>query len=99
MARDPYPYEAKQRVEALIETLEPMVKRDPEQEIRGIAVPVLEATLDELKSALPDDRVVQAVVGAYAHEIETGEPVRAADALLVAKQIDAALGHPPIGIA
>jgi hypothetical protein len=39
------------------------------------------------------------IVGAYAHEIETGEPVRAADALLVANQIDAALGHPPIGIA
>ena len=76
MADDSYPYEAKRRVQALIETLEPMVKRDPEQEIRGIAVPVLEATLDELRSSLPDDRVVQAVVGAYAHEIETGEPSR-----------------------
>ncbi len=67
-----FPYEAKRRVLALIKTLEPLVKRDPEQEIRGVAVPVFEATLDVLKGALPDDPVVAAVVGAYAHEIETG---------------------------
>jgi hypothetical protein len=75
-----------------------MVKRDPEQEIRGVAVPVLEATIEVLKDALPDDPVVAAVVGAYAHEIETGEPVRAVDALLVARQIDAAIGPYPIAI-
>jgi hypothetical protein len=96
---DDFPYEAKRRVVALIETLEPMVKRDPEQEIRGVAVPVLEATIEVLKSALPDDPVVTAVIGAYAHEIETGEPVRAVDALLVARQIDAAIGAYPIVIA
>lgn len=94
-----FPYEAKRRVVALIETLEPMVKRDPEQEIRGVAVPVFEAALDVLKSALPHDPVVAAVVGAYAHEIETGEPVRAVDALLVARQIDAAIGPYPIVVA
>jgi hypothetical protein len=38
-------------------------------------------------------------VGAYAHEIETGEPVRAVDAFLVARQIDAAIGPYPIVIA
>jgi hypothetical protein len=96
---DDFPYEAKRRVVALIETLEPTVKRDPEQEIRGVAVPVLEATIEVLKSALPDDPVVTAVIGAYAHEIETGEPVRAVDALLVARQIDAAIGPYPIVIA
>jgi hypothetical protein len=94
-----FPYEAKRRVVALIETLEPMVKRDPEQEIRGVAVPVFEATLDVLKSALPDDPVGTAVVGAYAPELETGEPVRAVDALLVARQIDAAIGPYPIVVA
>ena len=53
-----YPYEAKRRVIALIETLEPIVQRDPEQEIRGIAVPVLEATLDVLRRTLGSDPVV-----------------------------------------
>jgi hypothetical protein len=43
--------------------------------------------------------IVTAVVGAHAHEIETGEPVRAVDALLVARQIDAAIGPYPIAIA
>jgi hypothetical protein len=99
MGSDEFPYDAKRRVEALIETLEPLVKRDPEQEIRGVAVPVLEATIEVLKAALPNDPVVAAVVGAYAHEIETGEPVRAVDALLVARQINAAIGPAPIGIA
>lgn len=99
MPDEDFPYEAKRRVQALIETLAPMVARDPEQEIRGVAVPVLEATLDVLKSAMPDDPVVAAVVGAYQHEIDTGEPVRAVDALLVAKQIDAAIGDRPIAIA
>ena len=94
-----YPYDAKARVGALLETLGPIVQRDPEQEIRGIAVPVLEATLEVLKRALPDDPVVVAVVGAYEHEISTGEPVRAVDALLVAKQIDAAIGPYPLTIA
>lgn len=99
MGSDEFPYEAKRRVLALIETLEPMVKRDPEQEIRGIAVPVFEASIDVLREALPEDPVVKAVVGAYAHEIETGEPVRAVDALLVARQIDAAIGPYPIAVA
>ena len=94
-----YPYDAKARVGALLETLGPIIERDPEQEIRGIAVPVLEATLEVLKRALPDDPVVVAVVGAYEHEISSGEPVRAVDALLVAKQIDAAIGPYPLTIA
>ncbi len=94
-----YPYEAKRRVEALIETLEPLVAKDSEQEIRGIAVPVFEATLDVLKEALPDDPVVQKVIGAYELEFETGEPVRAVDALLVARQVDAGIGPYPIAIA
>ncbi len=93
-----YPYEAKRRVEALIETLEPMVAKDSEQEIRGIAIPVFEATLDVLKEALPDDPVVQKVIGAYEHEFATGEPVRAVDALLVVRQVDAGIGPYPIHI-
>jgi hypothetical protein len=63
-----------------------------------MAVPVLQTTIEELKAALPDDPVVASVIGAYEHEIQTGEPVRAVDALLVARQIDAAIGLYPTGI-
>ncbi len=96
---DDYPYEAERRVTALIEALEPMAKADSEQEIRGVAVPVLEATLEVLRETLAEDPVAGAVVSAYEHGIATGEPVRVVDALLVARQIDAAIGPYPISIA
>ena len=47
-----YPYEAKRTVQALIEVLEPFVECDPEQEIRGIVVPLVEAA----HSVEPRDR-------------------------------------------
>ena len=43
-----YPYKAKRRVEALIDSCETLVKPDPEQEVQGLAVPVLEASLDDI---------------------------------------------------
>jgi hypothetical protein len=48
--------------------------------------------------ARPDDPVVQSARGIITpQQIESGEPVRAADALLVAKQLDAAIGaYPPV---
>lgn len=98
-AEENYPYDAKRRVIALIETLEPIVKLDSEQEIKGVAVPVFEAVLDMLKKALPDDPVAVAVIGAYAYEIQSEKPVRAVDALFVARQIDAAIGPYPIAFA
>jgi hypothetical protein len=93
-----YPYEAKHKIVALIETLEPLTKRDPEQEVQGIALPVLDAVIEAARAARPDEPVVQSARGIITPEqIESGEPVRAADALLVAKQLDAAIGaYPPV---
>jgi hypothetical protein len=93
-----YPYEAKHKIVALIETLEPLTKRDPEQEVQGIALPVLDAVIEAACAARSDDPVVQSARGIITPEqIESGEPVRAADALLVAKQLDAAIGaYPPV---
>ena len=95
-----FPYKAKERVVALIHTLETMTKRDPEQEVQGIALPVLDAALEDVKAALPGDPVVAAVAGIISPEtIEAGEPIRAVDALLVAEQLNAAIGHAPIHVA
>jgi hypothetical protein len=95
-----YPYEAKDKIVALVETLEPLTKRDPEQEVQGIALPVLDAVIEAVRAARPDDPVVQSARGIITPEqIESGEPVRAADALLVAKQLDAAIGAYPPGVA
>ena len=95
-----YPYDAKRKIVSLIETLEMLTTRDPEQEVQGIALPVLDAVIEAVRTVLPDDPVVQAVRGIVSPEqIALGEPVRAADALLVAKQLDAAIGPRPLMIA
>ncbi|MDJ1131508.1 hypothetical protein [Streptomyces iconiensis] len=93
-----YPYSAKQKTEALVETLERLTERDPEQEVQGIALPVLDAVIESVRVALSDDEVVDAVRGIIsADQIALAEPIRAADALLVAKQLDAAIGpRPPL---
>lgn len=96
-----YPYKAKQRVTALTEALETLIKRDPEQEVQGIAIPVFDAAVEAIKDDLGrDNPVVAAVAGIISPEtVAAGEPIRAADALVVAKMLDAEIGPHPIGIA
>lgn len=95
-----YPYKAKQRVEALVKSLRTMVDKDGEQEVQGIALPVLDAAIEDIKAAIPNDPVVIAVAGIISPEtFEAGEPIRAVDALLVAEQLDAAIGRRPILVA
>lgn len=97
--REQYPYDAKRRVDALIKSLNTLVARDPEQEVQGIAIPVLDAALSEFKAAMPDDAVVKALVDLVsADHIGSGEPLRAADMLVIAEQLEAAIGPRPIVI-
>jgi hypothetical protein len=98
MTANQYPYKAKERVEALIRSLHAVLEKDPEQEVRGIAVPVIDAALDDIRAALGRDPVVAAVSGVISPEtIEAGEPIRAADALIVAEQLNAAIdSYPPL---
>jgi hypothetical protein len=92
-----YPYAAKAKITTLIESLETLIKRDPEQEGQGIALPVLDAAVEHTRSFLPDDPVVNTIRGVVSpDQIASGEPVRAADALVVAKQLDAAIGPHPL---
>jgi hypothetical protein len=81
-----FPYKAKERVSALIKVLTPIVKRDPDQEVRGIAIPALDAVLEAVKAEIGlDNRVVAAIAGIITTEaIESGEPLMASDVLLVA---------------
>ncbi len=96
---DAFPYTAKRRIEALIETLRRLTDRDPEQEVRDIALPVLDAAIESVRDVLEGDPVMEAVRSVISVEqIESGEPIRAADALLVAEQINAAIGPYPIAV-
>jgi len=99
MVRD-FPYDAKRQIESLVTTLAELTKRDPEQEVQGIAIPVLDAVIEMVRGVMPDNTIVAAARAIISPEqIASGEPVRAADALLVARQLDAAIGDMPFGIA
>ncbi len=92
-----YPYKEKRKITALVRSLSILVERDPEQEVQGMALPVFDAVVEAVRAVKPDDPVVEAVRGVISPEqIALGEPIRAADALLVAEQLDAAIGSYPI---
>jgi hypothetical protein len=91
-----YPSEANRRLRGLRDSLQVLISRDPEQEVQGIAVPVVAAALNDIKTAKPHDPVVQSVVDLFsAEQIGTGDPIRAADLLVVVDQLAAAIGRPP----
>ncbi len=92
-----YPDDAKRRVQAQMKCLRTLIARDPEQEVQGFAVPVLAASLEAIKRTKPDDAVVLALVNLMSADfIGAGEPTRAADMLVIAEQLDAAIGPQPI---
>ncbi len=91
-----YPYKARDRVIRLVSSLRTIVAKDPEQDVLGWAVPVVDAVIEEARGYLGDDPVVAAMAGLVSPEnIAVGEPVRAAEALILAEQLEAAFGEPP----
>ena len=91
---------AQWRAEQLYKDLSRIADRDPEQEVRGIALPVLDACIAALREVAPNDPVVKALPDVYSAEsVAAGEPVRAVDALVVLGQIIAVIGEVPPGIA
>ncbi|WP_147376304.1 hypothetical protein [Micromonospora radicis] len=94
-----YPYEAKRQIEALVETLSELCRRNPEQTVQGIALPILDAVLESVQSVRPNDPVVKAARGVLRPEqLAAGEPVRVVDALVVAKQLSESIGPYPLVI-
>ena len=78
---------------SLRDTLTNITSRDPEQEVRGIALPVLEAVLQGVRNLMPGDAIAPTVRDVISPEaIAEGEPPRAVDVLLV---LDSLLGADP----
>lgn len=93
---DDYPYTEKRRIDALVDSLREIQRKDPEQEVQGIALPVVDAVVSSLKAKMPNDLVVHRLADVISADmIGSGDPVRAADLLLVAVQLQAALGDGP----
>jgi hypothetical protein len=84
---------AVKRTRSLRDTLRAIVAKDQEQEVTGIALPVIDAVLTKGRDALPsDDSVVNAIHGLITPEtIAEGEAIGAVDALIVVEQLYVAL--------
>jgi hypothetical protein len=96
---DDYPYEAKKRVTALIEALTTVLREDPDAKVQGLALPVLHAVIETIKDgAGRDNPVVQSAAAVIsADTVASGDPIRAADALIVARILDGEIGpYPPM---
>ena len=85
--------QARAQLRELQSVLERIHQKDPEQEVRGIAIPVLDSIIEAVRRHLPDNEVTQAISGVFSVEtISDGEPVRAVDALMVVTALKTALG-------
>jgi hypothetical protein len=96
MTSDPRPskqcQEAYRKVDELVRTLRRLTERDPDQEVQGIAVPVLDAVIALARTCVPDDPVVSRMEDAVSPRLVIeDDPVRAADALVAAEQLRVAL--------
>ena len=81
--------------------LSAVIERDPEQEILGVALAVVDQVMAAAARLLQRDGSVLAGVAAELISpatVETGEPIRAVDAWLVVGQLLAALGDAPTPI-
>jgi hypothetical protein len=88
-------WKARKTLTNLQTSLRLIVKKDSELEVRGMAIPVLDAALDMVRGALGNNPIVNAVAGVISVEtIEAGEPLRASDVLLVADMFLGALPTP-----
>ncbi|MEX2556060.1 MAG: hypothetical protein WEB06_10545 [Actinomycetota bacterium] len=84
--------EVRRTLDALVGRLVLLAEKDPEQEVRGIALPVLDTVIGEAKRLLPDHPVVLRFADLVSPEnIETGEPIRAVDLLLALEALAEAL--------
>lgn len=86
---------ARKQVSQLHLTLERMNKTDPEQEVRGIAVPVMDAIIASAKEFVADDPIVVTIRDVISPESLDDEHVRVFDALIVVGALREALGPAP----
>jgi hypothetical protein len=92
-----YPCAAKRHITALIESLRPVVQRHPNQMVDASIISILRVVLDTVKDDMPDNPIIAVIVDRYWEA--AGESVRADSLLLVAQQLDAAIGDAPPTVA
>jgi hypothetical protein len=90
-------HEAQLQLNLLRTALAEMVKGDPDQEVRDIAIPTVDEVLASAKSFLPaGDSIVARIEGVVTPErLQSEEPLRAADVLHVVNALYAAVWSAP----
>lgn len=85
--------EALEQVRQLNASLRRIAEKDQEQEVLGMAIPVVDAVLAEGRAHLPEgDPILRAIRDVVSPEsVELGEPVRVLEVLLVIEQLEARL--------
>jgi hypothetical protein len=85
--------EALQQVRQLSASLRRIADKDQEQEVLGMAVPVVDVAIREARQHLPEgERLLEAVHEVMSPEnIVAGEPVRVLEVLLVVEQLESRL--------
>jgi Glu-tRNA(Gln) amidotransferase subunit E-like FAD-binding protein len=91
-------WQARRLLTTLRQDLQTLVDRDPEQEIRGMAVATLDAALSAVRDLAADNVVLAKIRDVISAEaVEEGEPIRAVDVLLVVTTLLAVVPQPPVG--
>ena len=76
-----------------------IVDREPEQDVRGLAIPVLDALLGEAKEFLGDDPIVDRVEDIISPQaVASGDTIRAVDVLLVVRMLLDRIDRPPMDV-
>jgi hypothetical protein len=85
--------EVLEQVRQLNASLRRIADKDQEQEVLGMAIPVVDAVLAEGRTHLPEgDSILGAIRDVMSPEsVEIGEPVRVLEVLLVVEQLEARL--------
>jgi hypothetical protein len=69
-------------IRALKASLQRIADRDPEQEVQGMALPVLDQVVSVARDALPGHPVIARLEVITPELVGSGEPIRAVDAMV-----------------
>jgi hypothetical protein len=87
--------EARAILSNLETVLQVMSAKDPEQEVRGIAIPALDTALSAIRGLIPDSSVTAGINDIISPmTVAEGEPIRAVDALVVVSILIGAIPPP-----
>jgi hypothetical protein len=82
------PEQAKRHLWTLRSQLRRITEADPEQEVRGIALPVVDEVIAGARDALGDNPIAARIDDIISVEaIREGEPIRAVDMLILVEQL------------